>query len=76
MANNLRTDSSDYRTELLSPAPDGENVVESMEPSWRLNIDKFHVPEKHADSSYGFGHFVRTLSKSLIDYTVFTCSYP
>ncbi|KAJ0100576.1 hypothetical protein Patl1_20782 [Pistacia atlantica] len=63
MANNLRTDSSDYRTELLSPAPDGDNAVESMEPSWRLNINKFHVPEKHVDSSFGFGHFVRTLRR-------------
>ena len=73
MVNNLRTDSSDYRTELLSPTPDGKNVVVPAEPSWRLNMDRFHLPERRVDSDFGFGHFIRTLSKSLIIF-LFICS--
>ncbi|XP_022734253.1 metal tolerance protein 9-like [Durio zibethinus] len=40
MASNCRTDSSDYRTELLSPAPAGENVTMASEQYWQLSMDK------------------------------------
>ena len=64
MASNLRTDSSDYRTELLSPAPAGENVTMASEQSWRLNMDKFHLPDRRLDSSYSsLGYFLKALSK-------------
>ncbi|KAJ4705772.1 Metal tolerance protein [Melia azedarach] len=61
MGKDLRTDSSDYRTELLSPAPPGENVPVAIEPSWRLNVDRFHLPERRMDSHFGFGYFIRNL---------------
>ncbi|TXG71361.1 hypothetical protein EZV62_006296 [Acer yangbiense] len=64
MVNDLRTDSSDYRTELLSPPPAGEEVVVPIEPSWRLNMDRFHLPADHnMDSDFGFGYLIRTLRK-------------
>lgn len=66
MASDLRIDSSDFRTELLSPIPDGENIAASMEPSWRLSMDKFQLPKNRVDSGFGFGQFVSTLSKSCI----------
>lgn len=62
MGKDLRTDSSDYRTELLSPAPPGENVPVAIEPSWQLNVDRFHLPERRMDSHFGFGYFIRNLS--------------
>ncbi|XP_044467682.1 metal tolerance protein 10-like isoform X2 [Mangifera indica] len=63
MASDLRIDSSDFRTELLSPIPDGENIAASMEPSWRLSMDKFQLPKNRVDSGFGFGQFVSTLRK-------------
>ncbi|KAI9161547.1 hypothetical protein LWI28_018509 [Acer negundo] len=65
MVHDLRTDSSDYRTELLSPPPAGEEVVVDIEPSWRLNMDRFHLPadHKHMDSHFGFGYLIRNLRK-------------
>ncbi|XVF77823.1 hypothetical protein PTKIN_Ptkin14bG0078000 [Pterospermum kingtungense] len=67
MESNLRTDSSDYRTELLSPAPAGENHVITMasEQSWRLNMDKFHLPaDRRMDSScFNFGYFLKALRR-------------
>ncbi|KAG8472566.1 hypothetical protein CXB51_034498 [Gossypium anomalum] len=64
-ANNLRTDSSDYRAELLSPAPNGENhVTMASEQSWRLNMDKFHLPERRKESSYfSLGYFIKALRR-------------
>lgn len=64
-ANNLRTDSLDYRAELLSPAPNGENhVTMASEQSWRLSMDKFHLPERRKESSYfSLGYFIKALSK-------------
>ncbi|PPS05817.1 hypothetical protein GOBAR_AA14829 [Gossypium barbadense] len=64
-ANNLRTDSSDYRAELLSPAPNGENhVTMASEQSWRLNMDKFHLPERRKESSYfSLGYFIKALKR-------------
>ncbi|KAK0595356.1 hypothetical protein LWI29_005881 [Acer saccharum] len=66
MVHDLRTDSSDYRTELLSPPPAGEEVVVAIDqPSWRLNMDRFHLPadHKHMDSHFGFGYLIRNLRK-------------
>ncbi|KAK3221012.1 hypothetical protein Dsin_014982 [Dipteronia sinensis] len=64
MVHDLRTDSSDYRTELLSPPPAGEEVVVAIEPSWRLNMDRFHLPADHnMDSHFGFGYLIRNLRK-------------
>ncbi|KAK2654414.1 hypothetical protein Ddye_014270 [Dipteronia dyeriana] len=64
MVHDLRTDSSDYRTELLSPPPAGEELVVAIEPSWRLNMDRFHLPADHnMDSHFGFGYLIRNLRK-------------
>ncbi|KAI9162630.1 hypothetical protein LWI28_029070 [Acer negundo] len=63
MVNDLRTDSSDYRTELLSPPPAGEEVVVASEPSWRLNMDRFHLPADNMDSHFGFGYLIRNIRK-------------
>ncbi|XVE74273.1 hypothetical protein DITRI_Ditri12bG0003800 [Diplodiscus trichospermus] len=64
MASNLRIDSSDYRTELLSPAPAGEDMTMASEQSWRLNMDRFHLPERRMDSSYfSLGYFLKTIRR-------------
>ncbi|XP_017980583.1 PREDICTED: metal tolerance protein 10 [Theobroma cacao] len=64
MANNLRVDSSDYRTELLSPAPARENDTMATEQSWRLNMDKFHLPERRVESScFSLGVFIKALRR-------------
>lgn len=64
MVADLRTDSSDYRTELLSPPPPGQkSPVPCDQPSWRLNIDGFNVPERHMDSHFGFLYLIKSLSK-------------
>ncbi|KAK4839083.1 hypothetical protein QYF36_018932 [Acer negundo] len=63
MVNDLRTDSSDYRTELLSPPPAGEEAVVASEPSWRLNMDRFHLPADNMDSHFGFGYLIRNIRK-------------
>jgi hypothetical protein len=62
METDLRTDSADYRTELLSPAatPPGQHVPQT--PAWQLNMDGIQLPEKHTYSGSGFGHFLQTLS--------------
>lgn len=55
-----RADSLDYRTDLLSPAVAGESVnMMTMEPSWKLSIDKFRLPERRMDSHSGFGYFLK-----------------
>ncbi|XVE53420.1 hypothetical protein DITRI_Ditri03aG0001700 [Diplodiscus trichospermus] len=66
MANNLRTESSDYRTELLSPAAAGDDIVTmASEHSWRLNMEKFHLPDqRRMDSSYfSLGNFIKALRR-------------
>lgn len=59
MATDLRTDSADYRTELLSPAAaavGAENsVILQRGPSWRLNFDHHPLPESRNDSFFNFG---------------------
>ncbi|KAM7495731.1 hypothetical protein LguiB_030340 [Lonicera macranthoides] len=49
MATDLQVDSSDYRTELLSPTiGGGENgVILTRLSSWRLNFDEHPLPERH-----------------------------
>ncbi|CAI9773205.1 unnamed protein product [Fraxinus pennsylvanica] len=61
MATELRTDSSDYRIELLSPA--AENGTVTRGPSWRLNFDEHRLSEKTTDSHIGIGKFIRTITK-------------
>jgi hypothetical protein len=62
METDLRTDSADYKTELLSPAatPAGQGVVAT--PAWQLNMDGVQLPEKHTYSDFGFGYFFKTIS--------------
>ncbi|CAL9016504.1 unnamed protein product [Prunus brigantina] len=62
MVTELRTDSSDYRTELLSPDVTGEAVTMPTEAAWRLNMDGFKLPDRNKDS-YGFGSFVKSLRR-------------
>lgn len=62
----LRTDSLDYRTELLSPAAAAENVRVPSEPSWRLSIDEFKLPERHTNSQFGLTYLIKSLSNSTI----------
>ncbi|BFG28654.1 hypothetical protein CerSpe_149280 [Prunus speciosa] len=63
MATDLRTDSSDYRTELLSPDVTGEAVTMPTEAAWRLNMDGFKLPDRNKDSYFGFGSFVESLRR-------------
>ncbi|KAL6283135.1 hypothetical protein ACE6H2_014064 [Prunus campanulata] len=63
MATDLRTDSSDYRTELLSPDVTGEAVTMPAEAAWRLNMDGFKLPDRNKDSYFGFGSFVKSLRR-------------
>jgi hypothetical protein len=67
MVTELRTDSLDYRTELLSPDLTVETVTLPSEPAWRLNMDGFNLPAErnNMDSFFGFGNFVKSLSKLL-----------
>ncbi|KAL2473617.1 Metal tolerance protein 10 [Forsythia ovata] len=62
MATELRTDSSDYRVELLSPAAAADNVV-TRGPSWRLNFDEHRLPDRTTDSHIGFGKFLQTIAR-------------
>ncbi|XP_027360399.1 metal tolerance protein 10-like [Abrus precatorius] len=70
MGTELRIDSTDYRTELLSPTIAAENVSMARQPSWRINMDQHRLPERHMDSHFGFGFFLRTLKRQrkLTDY--------
>lgn len=61
MATELRTDSSDYRIELLSPA--AENGSLTRGPSWRINFDEHRLSEKTSDSHISIGKFLHTISK-------------
>ncbi|CAK7326053.1 unnamed protein product [Dovyalis caffra] len=63
MVTSPRIDSMDYRTELLSPPPPGEDAPVTSVPSWRLNMDKFHLPERRTDSNFGIGSFFKTLRR-------------
>ncbi|GMY33160.1 metal tolerance protein 10-like isoform X1 [Fagus crenata] len=63
METDLRTDSSDYRTELLSPAAAGQVVTAAREPSWELNMDDFRLPERHVNSDFGCGYFFKSIMR-------------
>jgi len=71
MGTELRTDSTDYRTELLSPNIAAENVSMARQPSWRINMDEHRLPERQMDSHFGFGFFIRTLSMYMYQLTFF-----
>ncbi|KAK9082198.1 hypothetical protein Syun_031647 [Stephania yunnanensis] len=59
-----RIDSLDYRTELLSPTPDGETIVAPhAEPSWRLNFDAVRMPERRKDPYFSFTDILTTIRK-------------
>ncbi|XP_077253443.1 metal tolerance protein 10-like isoform X2 [Tasmannia lanceolata] len=45
----VRTESVDYRAELLSPNPVEESMILSREPSWRLKSNDFQLPERRKD---------------------------
>ncbi|KAK1298720.1 Metal tolerance protein 10 [Acorus calamus] len=59
----LRTDSADYRTELLSPPPGGEPIINSVDQQWRLNVNDFQIPQRPKDPSLASRVFLKTRSK-------------
>ncbi|CAJ2651378.1 unnamed protein product [Trifolium pratense] len=59
----VRTDSTDYRTELLSPNIAAENVSMARQPSWRISMDEHRLPERKMESQFGFGLFLRTMKR-------------
>ncbi|PON98800.1 Cation efflux protein [Trema orientale] len=59
----LRTDSLDYRTELLSPETAAENVRVPSEPSWRLSMEEFKLSESHTYSQFGLGYLIKSLRR-------------
>ncbi|KAL4597876.1 hypothetical protein ACB092_11G019700 [Castanea dentata] len=59
----LRTDSSDYRVELLSPEAAGMVPAAPREPTWQLNMDQFRLAERHMNSNFGCGSFWQTLMR-------------
>ncbi|EXB62630.1 Metal tolerance protein 10 [Morus notabilis] len=64
--NGLRTDSSDYRTELLSPAALAlAGIARELpsEPSWRLSMDGFKLPERQMNSQFGLGYLIKSLRR-------------
>ncbi|KAF8408592.1 hypothetical protein HHK36_004655 [Tetracentron sinense] len=63
MADGIRTDSLDYRTELLSPDPARETVIATTDQQWRLNFDDVRIPERRMNPSFGVFDFVRTIRK-------------
>ncbi|KAK7257250.1 hypothetical protein RIF29_31092 [Crotalaria pallida] len=69
METELRTDSTDYRIELLSPEIARENVSTARQPSWRINMDEHRLPERRMESHFGFG-LLRTIKrqKKLAEY--------
>lgn len=74
MVTSPRTDSFDYRTELLSPPPPGE-VVPEVEgiPSWRINMDNVQLPEKRVETHrFGLTHVFRT---SKFFFSPYKCNY-
>ncbi|XXG74459.1 hypothetical protein AAC387_Pa07g3172 [Persea americana] len=60
----LRTESADYRVELLSPGPGGaDTIIRSNEPSWRLNSNDFQLPDRPKDPPPLIHHCIRPLYK-------------
>ncbi|XP_057737369.1 metal tolerance protein 9-like [Arachis stenosperma] len=45
---------SNYRMELLSPEATAENVSMARQPSWRINMDQYRLPQRNIiDSRFG-----------------------
>ncbi|KAL6206134.1 hypothetical protein ACLB2K_023383 [Fragaria x ananassa] len=62
----LRTDSLDYRTELLSPDVTGGPVaLPSDSPAWRLNMEGIKLPAErnNMSSCFGLGSYVQSLRR-------------
>ncbi|KAL6201821.1 hypothetical protein ACLB2K_025533 [Fragaria x ananassa] len=62
----LRTDSLDYRTELLSPDVTGGPVaLASDSPAWRLNMEGIKLPAErnNMSSCFGLGSYVQSLRR-------------
>ncbi|KAJ4981368.1 hypothetical protein NE237_032205 [Protea cynaroides] len=66
MARELGADSSDYRTELLSPTREGGAVTEPSEQSWRLHVGEFRLPEIPNNPQVGFGDLLTMRKKGKI----------
>ncbi|KAK4253549.1 hypothetical protein QN277_010208 [Acacia crassicarpa] len=65
MEDYLGNESFDYRTEFLSPALSKlqNGTMEARQPSWRINMDRYHLPERNMNSHFGFGFLVKTLRR-------------
>ncbi|KAF3792469.1 Metal tolerance protein 10 [Nymphaea thermarum] len=63
MVMEIRTDSLDYRTELLSPLPEGDSAISSRVPSWRLNFNDVSLPDHTNNQPKEFHHRLRNFSK-------------
>ncbi|XP_031387337.1 metal tolerance protein 9-like isoform X2 [Punica granatum] len=63
MASDMRTDSTDYRLELLSP--EGHAEPAPRLPSWRLTADEFKLPQKTngQDSECGLSQVLKTMKR-------------
>lgn len=63
MASDVRTESIDYRVELLSPR--GHSEAAPRLPSWRLTADEFKLPQKSEtqDSESGLPQVVKKMSQ-------------
>ncbi|RWR85681.1 metal tolerance protein 10 isoform X1 [Cinnamomum micranthum f. kanehirae] len=60
----LRTESADYRVELLSPGPGGaDTIIRPNDPSWRLNFNDFQLPDRPKDPPPFIHHCIRPLYK-------------
>ncbi|KAJ4980988.1 hypothetical protein NE237_031825 [Protea cynaroides] len=65
MGGGIRSDSLDYRTELLSPVPEGEKPIGPSGHSWRLSFDNFQIPEQQYPQ-IGFGNLFTLRKKAKI----------
>ncbi|PRQ30381.1 putative cation efflux protein [Rosa chinensis] len=66
MVTEIRTDSLDYRTELLSPdLTAGSVTLPSDSPAWRLNMDGVKLPAErnNMSSCFGLGSYVESLRR-------------
>ncbi|KAF6137583.1 hypothetical protein GIB67_031862 [Kingdonia uniflora] len=64
MVSSLRTDSSDYRNELLSPTPAAESEPNEQH-SWRLNLDDFQLPDRRSGPSFAFRNILKSRKKQV-----------
>ncbi|XP_054794785.1 metal tolerance protein 10-like isoform X2 [Prosopis cineraria] len=66
MEDDLRNESFDYRTELLSPALSklqNGTMAATRQSSWRINMDQYRLPERNMHAHFGFGFFLNTLRR-------------